>query len=65
MTRIPMILDRALCSIEELNPKDRFDRWENSSDLSTTPESYVEATWDCIIPYPLRSLTFPNDIHSR
>ena len=34
--------DRASSLIGESKPKDRFDRWENLSSLSTTPHSFVE-----------------------
>ena len=40
--------DRASSPIGESNPKDRPNRWENLSSLSTTPHSYVEPTWDRI-----------------
>ena len=37
-------LNRASSSIEEPNPKHRFDRWENLSSLSTILYSCVEST---------------------
>ena len=57
--------DRASSLIEEPNPKDWPDRWENLSSLSITPHSCVEPLWDRIIPYPLRNRMSANGIHSR
>ena len=44
--------DRYQIIIGEPNPKSQFDKYENCSNLTLTPQSLVESIWDCIIVHP-------------
>ena len=47
-----IVNDKYLSIIGELDPKDRYNRWENFSSLSPTPQFLMEPMWDCIIAHP-------------